>query len=1645
MSDRLGFFTLGGVRIERNGELVTGLTSKKAEALLIYLASTQRPQSREVLAELVRDECTQSQAVDNLSDVLTNLQQVLGEYIVITRKAAGLNPEADVWLDATDLENRIVEIHRSGRLNDTSAKQLATALDLYQGEFLQGFTMSDCLGFEDWSTRERQRIRQLAIDGYSALVIYFLEQKGYTQGIIFARRLLELDPLMESTHRYLIQLLEASGQHTAALAQFETCQKLLRDELGAEPEAETRRLYDQIRTGSPVTKVLPPALPRETVTFLFTDIEGSTQLLGRLRDKYAILLDDHRRLLRKAFAHWEGHEVDTQGDAFFVAFGRATQAVGAAAEAQKKLSEHIWPERENVRVRMGIHTGETWTNAEGYMGMEVHRAARIAHVASGGQVLLSETTAALVRDELPPRVTLLDLGRHLLKDIHRPEHIQQMVIEGLRSEFPPLASLEALPPEAARPPRKVGICPYRGLAAFRESDAQFYFGREAFIDALEQTIKSKKFVAVILGSSGSGKSSALSAGLLPRLRSTGRYQVAILRPGTQPFYSLAGTLIELLEPNLSKTDQLAETRNLAERLAKGEVRLAEVIGRLQKDSHSKQKVLLVIDQFEELYTLCSDVNLQKAFIDDLLATVEASKAQPDGLAVIMITLRADFMGQALAHRPFADALQEASLMLGPMNRQELQMAIEKPAEMQGAAFEPGLVARILDDVGEKPGNLPLLEFTLTQLWECQTDGWLTHADYESIGCVEGALAFYADQVYAELDESEQELARQAFVQLVKPGEGTEDTRRIATRDELGVESWKLIQRMADKRLVVAGRDAQGNETAEVVHEALIQKWGKLQEWMNSDRAFRLWQERLRTNIRQWQESHQDAGALLAGAPLAVAEDWQVQRSAELNPAEKDYIQASQALQNRQQKERRRRRQWIFATMGIGLVVAILLAAFALYQRQVSLHQASIGLASQAMQELEGESPERSVLLALEALQKYPYTWQAEAALWQIVNQYRLQSELIGHVDTVNDVTWSPDGTRMASGSNDGTLRIWDAKTHSQLLQISAHPASSVYTAGVSKVAWSLDGTRIATAGTEGKVKVWDAVTGEQLAEFSGHSVRVWGVAWSPDGTLVASSSADGVVIVWDAATGEGKYTLSGHSGAVKSVAWSPDGQSIATAGDDKTARIWDAASGEQKLILAGHTNGVWSVDWSPDGTRLATASEDGRVIVWEAASGRELSDFRPSSPIWKAAWSPDGFQLATTSASGLAQVWDVSTSQEVFSLQGKTVVQFTIAWSPDGKQLATTGGPGFSVRIWDASLKNVTLKGEMAQETTNADVPLGINYISWSPDSRRIATVDTPFGPVTIWDAQSGEALLTIQTGNAPDVYVQDVFWSPDGSQIVVTSWDQLAKIFDTISGEKLLTFTGHVGEPPIRFAQSTVLAGGGWSPDGSRIVTMGSLVRIWDAHSGKELVNFEPTRDAFLMPRWSPDGTRIATCSMPEVLQIWDATTGKSIIGGFTWNTADVAIGDPMTFCMGSEWSPDGQRILTDQYAGGGTASIWDAKTGKKILTYNQISGPITMPTWSPNGLRIATGTDSGIVKIWDSRSGATLFSLSMPVAANSLLYNLAWSPDGTHLISNSATTASTEIYRVWQSTQDLIDYANQCCVFRELSAAERDQFGLP
>ncbi|MGB3641960.1 MAG: hypothetical protein WBA39_30940, partial [Rivularia sp. (in: cyanobacteria)] len=325
------------------------------------------------------------------------------------------------------------------------------------------------------------------------------------------------------------------------------------------------------------------------------------------------------------------------------------------------------------------------------------------------------------------------------------------------------------------------------------------------------------------------------------------------------------------------------------------------------------RLALIADQFEELYTLCLESESQ-TFLDLLLVAVSLAP----GFSLV-ITLRADFYGHALSYRPFSDALQGAVLNLGPMSQEELYSAIEKPATKMKVKMELGLPNRLIDDVWGELGNLPLLEFALTQLWEKHQNGQLMHDAYSEIGCVEGALAEYGEQIYARLSEDDRERAKRIFIQLVRLEEGTQATRRLATRSQ--VNNWDLVTHLASARLLVTNRnDSTGEETVEIVHEALIKSWGRLEHWIQVDTDFRRWQEQLRAAIYQWEKSGEDRGALLRGVPLAIAQHWQQKRSRELSVKEREFIQSSQLVYDREIENQNRRRRITI----LGLIISLIL-------------------------------------------------------------------------------------------------------------------------------------------------------------------------------------------------------------------------------------------------------------------------------------------------------------------------------------------------------------------------------------------------------------------------------------------------------------------------------------------------------------------------------------------------------------------------------------------------------------------------------------------------------------------------------------------------------------------------------------------------
>jgi WD40 repeat protein len=1004
--------------------------------------------------------------------------------------------------------------------------------------------------------------------------------------------------------------------------------------------------------------------------------------------------------------------------------------------------------------------------------------------------------------------------------------------------------------------------PYRGLQAFREQDAPSFFGRDSDIQDVVEAVQHHGFIAVV-GASGSGKSSLVFAGAAARLRGDEHWLLADFRPRRDPTGELATALAPLLYPALDKLERREHRNQLANKLADHALSVADVLAILAQENPGK-RLLLIADQFEELYTQHLGQDQQHQFIDGLLEAVQ-SQGTPLTLT-LLLTLRADFMDQALHYGPLARALDAApKKILGPMDEAGLQSAIASPAQQLGVTLEEGLAERILQDLGREPGVLPLLEFTLTRLWERQTQRQLTHAAYEAIGGVQQALTRHAKAVYDGFHDLERERLRRVFVQLVRPGEGTEDTRQVATREQVGTDNWPLVTALADARLVVTGRDEEsGQETVELVHEALIRQWQPLRHWIEAARRFRVWQNRLRQALREWQEQNHDAGALLRGTRLAEAEEQLKEHAQELSPAERTYIEAGILVRQREAAVRTRWRWGITVAL---LVVALIMAGLAGYsyystleaqaqrkqaeaaqelvkrQRDQALRNQSQFLTSLSQQRTKAGDANQGILLALEALPRdmaapnRPYVAEAEAALYQAVLAPHHIATLTGHQNSVRNASFSPDGRHLVTASWDGTARLWDVATGKEITVLRGHQGEVLH------AAFNPDGTRVVTASEDGTARVWDVASGASVVVLKVEEFEkpIWYVAFSPafsptrDRIVTVSRSGifEGKVGLWDVTTGNPVAVLKGISGDF--AAFHPHGGLIITVAGDYTVRLWDASTGAPAGELRGHRGPVSYAAFSPDGRRIVTTSWDGTARVWDPTTCKETALlpvetalFRgpestpiPSSMVWHAAFSPDGSGVVTASWSGF-RLWDATTGTEIASLgteRGVGILNTRVAFSADGHRIVTLERGGARADLWDVRSEDAiaVLRGHEDS----------VRHVAFSADGQRIVTASDD-RTARLWDVRSGSqlAVLPRQYGS-----IRDTTFSPDGRWGLTGSYGGLARLWDATNGTLIASMAMcEVGEGVILAA---------FTPDGSRVVTASrnGTVRLWNTMNGVHLL----------------------------------------------------------------------------------------------------------------------------------------------------------------------------------------------------------------
>jgi WD40 repeat protein len=1156
-------------------------------------------------------------------------------------------------------------------------------------------------------------------------------------------------------------------------------------------------------------------------------------------------------------------------------------------------------------------------------------------------------------------------------------------LQGLEDDFPGASWLPVICQNpAVEPPIWLNLggvppCPYRGLFAFREEDVDLFFGREQFTQNLVRASKKKPLVAVV-GPSGSGKSSVVFAGLVPQLRrdSYTDWQIVSFRPGHHPFEALAGALTSsvgeaslllcLQKDNLNNNliNNNINSKLTDRRLIELELEIA-----LQQDhkvlykiiesfvqQNPKTRLVLIADQFEELYTLCSEEERQ-GILDTLLNAVQFAPA-----FTLVMTLRADFYGYALSHRPFSDALQGAVLNLGPMNREELRSAIEQPAAQMQVRLEKELTNKLINAVEDQSGRLPLLEFALTQLWSKQTDGWLTHAGYNEIGGVEEALAIHAEAVYAQLDERDRSRAQQVFMQLVRLGEGVEATRRLATRDEVKSENWDLVRRLADARLVVTNRnELSGEETLEIVHEALIRNWGRLERWIQVDGEFRYWQEQLRSLIRQWESSGKDEGALLRGKPLSDAEYWQSKRIDELSLGEKHFIQLSLGLRDNEINKEKRRRQLIVSGLTAGLMLALSLAGLAWWQSQKARISEINSSTSSAETFLTANQEFDALIASIKAGSRIKSTFgvdnhtrvQVVDALLQAVNFVTERNRLQKHNDTVNSVAFSPNGHLIATASRDKTVKLWNREGR-ELHTLRGH------TQEVNSVSFSPDGHLIASAGKDQTIKLWDQ-DGTLLKTLHGHKAEVTSVSFSPNGHLIVSAAWDKTVKFWSW-NGTLLKTLHGHNNVVTSVSFSPDGNQIATASGDGTVKLW-SRDGTLLKTLYGHKGGVNSVSFSVDGHLIASAGWDKTVRLWSRDG--KLLHILPGhhDVINKVSFSPNGNMIASASSDKTVKLWSRD-GQQLNTLTGHNKVVFDVVFSPDSNLIASAS--------WDKTAKLWSLEGK--KQHTLWGHGKKVFSVVFSPDGNLIASASWD-NTVKLW-SRNGTFLKTLSGHNNQ---VNCVRFSPDGKIIATASGDQTVKLWSR-DGILLKTFSGH----------KDMVWNVSFSPDSKIIATASgdNTIKLW-SRDGTLLKTLDKHTAGVNSVSFSPDGNIIASGSWDNTVKLWSRNGGllKTLFGHESGVNS-------------VSFSPDGTIIASGSWDN--KVKLW-RRDGTLITTLHGDKDIVNNVVFSPDGSLIATASSDNNIKLW-RRNGALLRTLR---GHRDAVWSVNFSPDSKTLVTGSEDTS--------------------------------------
>jgi WD40 repeat protein/class 3 adenylate cyclase len=1366
----------------------------------------------------------------------------------------------------------------------------------------------------------------------------------------------------------------------------------------------------------------PPVTVVETgiKTFLIADVRGYTRFTQERGDEAAARLATRfAELAREAIEAAGGTLVELRGDEVMAVFDSARQAIRAAADLQERLvDETVGDPSLPLAVGIGLDAGEAVAVDGGYRGGALNLAARLCSLAGPGEVLVSREVAHLARkvegldyvERGPARMKNLDQPVDVIAV--RPEHEDEARITAFRAAL----GIGAAPALDARNP-------YKGLRAFAEGDADDFFGREALTEHLVERLGETRFLAVV-GPSGSGKSSVVRAGLVPRLRQgalpgSEHWHIVEMFPGAYP--------LEELEAALLRTADSAPA-GLLEQLEQDERGLLRAVKRLLTDDDSE--LVLVVDQLEEVFTLVEDEARRTQF----LALLERAVADPHARLRIVVTLRADFYDRPLLYSGFAELLRDYVEALVPLKADEFERAIAGPAERVGAKFEPGLLAELVADVADEPGALPLLQYALTELFERREGSMLTADAYSAIGGISGALAGRAEEIYGGLGEPAQEASRQLFLRLVTLGEGAEDTRRRVERTELAsmevdqVALEEAIQEFGAWRLLSFDRDPRsGTPTIEVAHEALMREWSRFRRWIDNGREQVRLHRRLATAAREWEGADREASYLLRGSNLAQFESLAGESTIALTELEREFVEASTAANElelaRERRQNRRLKGLLIGAVAL-LLLALIAGALALVSRSSAQHEAQVALGRQLGAEAVSQPRvDISMLLARESL-KLDDSPQTEGTLLATL----LRSPAVTGTFALpvpgrpQAVKVSPDGRSIATVTNCCGMRIYGTRTRRLLRTIALANADYAYVPSTGQLFAGWYGKR---PGQIAQVLV-DPRNGHHIHKFT------YSPLWLTNGT-----NGNDVAVTHDGRYGFFVYSMvkmDGTDGLGYIEAWrlnrngppmlvrcrasdntgiqTPQKKCPITTGVTGLVVAAEALSGDRLMVaqngrittwrasdmkrltsvpgprFAGSAVSVGSVPAaiSPDGSMLAYGLSDGTVRFFDIAHDKTISgQGAHSSGVVRMAFSPDSSVAVSTADDGTAILWNPRTGQLLQRFGGHSARVLGADFSPNSKTLYTAGLDGTILEYDLGASRRFGSPFSVGHTAARGLTIVGPPLLAMAPDGRtfaagveqskigifstsklrRVAEISLPASRTIFKGAWAGRRFVL-----GADKGLVQVWTVAGGKSRPVTTLRGLSN-----QGNVVSVATGEGG----RLIAAVDGYGGGPSPEKGELA-------LW--RDGKLVTGH--TLDLGTNGLWvaiSPDGSMAAV----------GLDNGKALIVNTSTGRVERTIRPPKAGFVGAvSFAPNGTLAVGDY---SGLVSLWNPKTGQEVGKQVLVAeGPSGVIAFAPDGASFTTGSYGGHSRLWDTSTLQQLGS-DFP-GSNGYWSNVAYTPDGRYQI---------------------------------------------